>query len=276
MKAINPDTQPTGGWQAVDSAQDPLDFTGYLEKVSEHPNIRERSRARLSAAGIRPGATVLDLGCGIGSNTLMLAGHVGPSGRVHALDRSRTMLDITARRAAARGLVVTCHQGDAASLTFPNASLDAVWIERVLLHVPSPTAVMAEIRRVLKPPGQLVAAEPDNACASFCDGGDPEIARLLEGGWVDGIAHPRMGSALEQLARAAGFTKVRVETDTVLLRDYDLASAVFRWDDQLRSLVAEGRIGRDRADAWARDVRKQARAGHVICSADLFDLFARP
>lgn len=265
-----------GGWQAVDAAQDPLAFTGYLERVSEHPNVRERSRARLAAAGLQPGATVLDLGCGIGSNTLMLAEFVGPGGRVHAVDHSRTMIEITARRAREHGLAISCRQGDAAALRFPNRSLDVVWMERVLLHVASPPAVVAEILRVLRPEGQLVAMEPDSAATTFFDGDDAELARLMERSWIAGIAHPLIGKTLEELARVIGFTRVRVEPQTIELRDFDLAATVTRWPDQLRLLLAAGRITKARAEAWLRNVQARAQEGQVICSLRYVDLFARP
>src|SRR5689334_13241180 len=54
-------------------------------------------------AGFRRGQTLVDLGCGPGWATMDLADLVGPSGRVHAIDRSRRFLDALERAAAARG-----------------------------------------------------------------------------------------------------------------------------------------------------------------------------
>jgi len=262
-------------WQTVDRRQDRERFTGYLEKVSEHGRVRERSEARLAAAGVARGGSVLDLGCGIGSNTLMLAEFVGPSGEVHAVDRSRTMLEITERRAIDRALAIACHEADAAALPFGAASFDLVWVERVLLHVASPLAVLREVRRVLKPGGQLVATEPDNASARFHDGGDSALARFLERSWIEGIPNPTMGRELKPLAEEAGFAEFHVEAETVLLRDFDLASALFRWRDNLQSLAAEGRITAARADAWLQRVAASASRDEMIASGSLFDLFAR-
>ena len=41
-------SQSVGGWQTVDTTEDPREFVRYLERVSEHPTLREISRARLS------------------------------------------------------------------------------------------------------------------------------------------------------------------------------------------------------------------------------------
>ncbi|HUN48540.1 MAG TPA: methyltransferase domain-containing protein [Stellaceae bacterium] len=265
----------TLGWQTVDRRQDRERFTGYLEKVSEHGRVRERSEARLAATGIARGGSVLDLGCGIGSNTLMLAEYVGPSGEVQAVDRSRTMLEIAERRARDRALAIACHEADAAALPFADGSFDLVWVERVLLHVTSPLAVMREARRVLKPGGQLVASEPDNASVRFHDGRDAALARFLERRWIEGIPNPRMGRQLEKLAREAGFAEIRVEAESVLVRDFDLASALFRWCDNLQSLAGEGRITSVRADAWLRTMEAEGSREAVIAAGSLFDLFAR-
>jgi ubiquinone/menaquinone biosynthesis C-methylase UbiE len=269
------ETQTLRRWRAVDTAPDPYEFTRYLERSSEHPYIRALNRARLAAADLRPGSIVLDLGCGIGSDALMLAEAVGPSGHVYAVDRSRVMTETTARRAKERGLTIACQESDAASLPFPDKTFDVVWVERVLMHVVSPLDVLIEIRRVLRCEGQLVVSEPDGGALMVSEGGDPELAQLMEQRWAQGIAHPRVGRALEGHARAAGFATVRIEPRIASISDFELASAGMRWRNLLNSLVSDGEVSQNRADAWLRTVEAEGRAGQMILWAPRFDLFAR-
>jgi ubiquinone/menaquinone biosynthesis C-methylase UbiE len=269
------ETQTLRRWRAVDSAPDPHEFTRYLERSSEHPYIRALNRARLAATDVRPGSTVLDLGCGIGSDALMLAEAVGPSGHVYAVDRSRVMTEATTRRARERNLSVTCKESDAASLPFPDKIFDVVWLERVLMHVVSPLDVLTEIRRVLRDNGQLVVSEPDGGALMVSEGGDPELALLMEQRWVQGIAHPRIGRALEGHARAVGFANVRIEPVIASINDFEFASAAVRWRNLLNSLVSDGEVSQSRADAWLRTVESEARAGQTILWAARFNLFAR-
>jgi len=269
-------SQSIGGWQTVDRTRDPQEFVRYLKRVSDNPRLRENSLARLRASGIEHGSTVLDLGCGIGSNTLMLAEHVGPSGLVRAVDRSRTMIETTARRAREGGLRIVCDEADAASLPFGDDSFDAVWIERVLMHVPDPLAVMREARRVLHPAGRFVVMESEAMSLSISDGGDPALARRMERHWIDGIAHPRIGQALESLALQAGFGGIRVEEKTAEVRDFAFAADTFSWQERLRSLIGEGSVTGERAERWLETVRGEAERDQVICSLDFFEMVARP
>jgi ubiquinone/menaquinone biosynthesis C-methylase UbiE len=262
------------GWRTLDEAPDPQEFIRYLEKVSEHPDEQEASRARLVAARLKRGDTVLDLGCGIGSRTLMLAEFVGPSGNTHAVDRSQTMVETTARRATERGLNIKCHKADASSLPFSGCSFDAVWVERLLLHVASPAAVLREVLRVLRDQGQLVVMEADFAAVMYADGGDPSLAQLLEKAWAQGLAHPRIGRSLERLAQAVGFRTIRLEPSIRLVRDFELASTGLRWHSQLRSLIEAGQVTEERADAWWQNLEADAREGHVLAGIPIYTMFA--
>ena len=60
--------------------------------------------ALLDAAGVRPGARVLDVGCGRGDTTFDAARRVGPSGLALGVDASLTVLERARRRAADAGL----------------------------------------------------------------------------------------------------------------------------------------------------------------------------
>ncbi len=110
---------------------------------------------------VRPGMTVLDIGCGIGHFTLGLARMVGPGGRVIAVDLQQRALGVVERRARRAGLadrIVTRRCGaDSIGVTGPVDFALAFWM---LHETPSAEAFCREIAGALARDGRLLVAEP--------------------------------------------------------------------------------------------------------------------
>src|SRR5260221_421219 len=75
-------------------------------------------------AQLRPGETVLDVGCGTGTLALVAKEHVGITGRVYGIDPSRQMIAYARRKTAQRGLSVDFQLGVIERLAFPDRSFD--------------------------------------------------------------------------------------------------------------------------------------------------------
>jgi arsenite methyltransferase len=110
---------------------------------------------------IEPGATVLDLGCGAGTDLLIAAQMVGPQGRVIGVDMTSSMLARALASAREMGVDerVELHESLIESLPVGDASVDVVISNGVIDLVPDKEAVFAEIDRVLKPGGRLQLAD---------------------------------------------------------------------------------------------------------------------
>lgn len=111
-------------------------------------------------AEIPTGATVLDLGCGAGLDSLIASQRVGPSGRVIGIDFSDTMLDrarLAARQACADN--VEFRRSDAEHLPMVDASVDVALVNGIFNLNPTRAAIFHELARVIVPGGLVFAAE---------------------------------------------------------------------------------------------------------------------
>jgi SAM-dependent methyltransferase len=109
---------------------------------------------------IEEGASVIDLGCGAGTDLLIAAQMVGPNGKAIGIDMTPRMLERARQSADAMGLEnVELHEGLIESLPLDDESVDVVISNGVIDLVPDKDAVFAEIDRVLKPGGRLQIAD---------------------------------------------------------------------------------------------------------------------
>ena len=109
---------------------------------------------------VERGETVLDLGCGAGTDLLIAAQMAGREGRAIGVDMTASMLERAREAALAMGLDnVELHEALIESVPVPDASVDAVISNGVIDLVPDKGAVFAEIDRVLRPGGRLQLAD---------------------------------------------------------------------------------------------------------------------
>jgi SAM-dependent methyltransferase len=111
-------------------------------------------------ADIPEGATVLDLGCGAGLDTLVAASRTGPRGTVVGLDFSFAMLERAARalseaKAASVGLLSAA----AEAVPLQSGSVDVAMVNGIFNLNPLRGCIFAELARVVRPGGAVYASE---------------------------------------------------------------------------------------------------------------------
>ncbi|KAF9448813.1 S-adenosyl-L-methionine-dependent methyltransferase [Macrolepiota fuliginosa MF-IS2] len=115
----------------------------------------------VAIAGLRPGETVLDLGCGGGLDVFLAADQVGLTGIAIGLDGSEDMVDLARRNASAKGVKAPHVAFAQASLTtelpIESSSVDCILSNCVLNLLPESgkASILKEAHRVLKPEGRI-------------------------------------------------------------------------------------------------------------------------
>ncbi len=172
-------------------------------------------------ASLRPGETVVDLGCGGGLDVFLAAAKVGPAGKAIGIDMTPEMIE-RARHNAARPVPgqplrnVEFHLAAIEHLPLADGSVDCVISNCVLNLVPDKSAAFREIFRVLKPGGRLAVSD-----IALKKALPDEVARNVLA-YIGCIAGAIRIADYERGLREAGFQTVQILDTHKDLRAYEL------------------------------------------------------
>jgi ubiquinone/menaquinone biosynthesis C-methylase UbiE len=183
------------------------DFTVNIVTLGKARALRKMT---VEQALIKPGESVLDVGCGTGEVTLR-AKTRAKEGKAYGIDPAPEMIAVARKKALQRKLEIDFRVGVIEALPFPDASLDVVTSSLMMHHLPEELKVrgLAEIYRVLKPGGRLLIADFMRPTGSFLN--HIFIAFTKHQGLKSGIED------LQKLLKNAGFGQITQLNETILL-----------------------------------------------------------
>jgi SAM-dependent methyltransferase len=158
-----------------------------------------------SLGELQTGERVVDCGSGAGTDALIAARLVGPSGRVIGIDMTPEMLAKARANAVKAGLTnVEFREGVLEALPVETGWADVVISNGVLNLIPDKAAALAEMYRVIRPGGRLQAA--DIVLERPVSANSKHDVSL----WTGCIAGGLLADELRELIAGAGFTTVEI------------------------------------------------------------------
>jgi len=235
-----------------------------MEISAADPQHRAMVDAYVGELALPQGARVLEIGCGTGAISRMLASQM-VVGDVLGVDPSAAL--VARAQELSRGLVkLRFQQGDGRNLPLADGAFDAVVLHRVLSHVTHPNEVLAQAYRVLRSGGRLAAFDGDYATITLATGDFDPIQTCVSAFAPSYITDPWIVRRLAGLVRSAGFVDERLRSFgyvQIERPDYMVSIA----DRGADALVAAGRIGRPLAEALKAEARRRVEThsffGHI-------------
>lgn len=233
-------------------------------------------------AGIGPGQTVLDVGCGPGYTSLDLAGLVTAQGKVVALDESPRFIEhLQKQRVALHVAQLEAQVCDVQQITLPEASIDVAYNRWVLCFVPNPEAVIAGVARALRPNGVFAIQEYMNYGEMLFAPESPALTRGVEAivaAWRQRGGDPKVGLRLPALLAEHGFHLDEIRPLHRLARP---GTPFWHWptiffNNFLPMLVQQGALSEQEHEAFAREWEARSNnASAFFCSPPMIEILAR-
>ncbi|MFO7172180.1 MAG: arsenite methyltransferase [Bacillota bacterium] len=176
-----------------------------LQAAPEGSNLGLGCGNPLAIASLRPGETVLDLGCGAGFDCFLAARQVAETGRVIGVDMTPEMLARARENARKGGFTnVEFRLGEIEHLPVADESVDVIISNCVINLSPEKEQVFREAFRVLRPGGRLAISDMVSSVPL-----PPEVQQdaALYCGCIAGVATV---AELERMLAAAGFEQIEI------------------------------------------------------------------
>jgi ubiquinone/menaquinone biosynthesis C-methylase UbiE len=256
-------------------------MTEYVHGYSEREALRLSEQAetleRLLHHDTRylSGAKVLEAGCGIGAQTLILAKN-SPEAEITSVDISSESLVKARENVKKEGIKnVSFLQADIFSLPFGEESFDHIFVCFVLEHLQNPAEALKNLKRVLKPGGTMTVVEGDHGSCYFYPEGENAVEawscliRVQER--VKG--NSLIGRQLYPLLQASGFGEVKVEPRMVyidsskpgLVDGFILKTIIPMVEGVKEQALEMQMMGEERWMKGIEELHETARSGGTFC-----------
>lgn len=238
-------------FEEADKDSDFADLVAYLDNLQRIPVVAEvKDWIAASVAADQP-ESIAEIGCGNGDMSARIARICPDREQSVGFDFSEKFVRMSRARHDERDLFFVV--SDAARLPVDAGTFDALFIERVLMHIVDPAAVIAEAARVLADDGRLVTCETHWQTLSV---GHPDAAltaNILDA-CIGCMVSPTIGRDLEQVAGQCGFAISDTKSfhADIAARDTDILLNFAR----MRGFAVAAGVPERDADGWFDDLRR--------------------
>jgi SAM-dependent methyltransferase len=237
------------------------------------------TRMLLARAGVAPGATCLDVGCGGGDVTVELARLAGPTGRAVGVDLDDVKLDIARSEAAQAGIANVSFAAHDVTAWEPPEPFDVVYARFLLTHLQDPAGLLTAVCRHVRPGGVVIVEDIDFR-GHLAEPDCPALTRYVEL-YTEVVrrrgADANIGPRLPGLLRGAGLDDVQLNLVHVAALEGGIKElTALTYETISEPVLADGLATPDELRASIAALRAFARDPHtVLAGPRIFQAWGR-
>lgn len=265
-----PDRSGASDWGDVDAQADSEAFAEYLETASAEEQVQRYKRRSHELLNPEPGDRILDAGCGLGHDVLMLADRVGSDGEVVGIDYSSELIR-QAEESAGDNAAVTFHTGSVLDIDYPADSFDASRADRVLQHLDEPAGAIEELERVTKPDGRIGLTDTVWESLLLDAPGAEPPHQFLNLNHVSAVS-PEIGRQLYRHAREAELREIDIDPILFYSTDFDEVRELGSLDSWLDRMKEAGLVSEQEVEDWLERLIDADESGRFFASMAAFTI----
>lgn len=250
----------TDCWGKLNEVADVSPAVATLSGLPE--GFREARRAMLRKLNLQPTSRVLEAGCGPGTALPDLLELIGPDGQITGIDPTVGLIEVAKQRAQEVGAhQVSYDVGDIREIKFADDSFDAVFCDKILLHVGPVEQAVAEMVRVARSGGRVGAVEWYSQGMTINTSDYVLTRRIMDGSFPVAAYNPSVALEIEHLMRGAGLREVGGGSLMAESLQF-MPSLKAMLTRRVQQAIEQGAIEQSAGEAWLRELEARDAAGH--------------
>ncbi len=250
-----------------------VDRLEYRGKDDTFVAMREEYLRQMELAS---NANILDLGCGTGVVARALASRENFSGKIVGVDFSAELINAAQQLATEEGITnrVNFRVGDASALEDEDESYDAVILHTLVSHVPDPSAVVSEARRVVRPGSLIAIFDGDYASITYATGDHKTDAEMVDAILDAVVANPYVMRDLPSILKDEG---LEIESFTPnILAEAGVGKFFSGMAESYVPMVIRSQTAPEaKANGWLDAYRKSVSTNTSFASCNYYTYLAR-
>ena len=241
-----------------------------LETTYMAPDIVKQRAVTLKLLALSAGETVVDIGSGPGFLCDTIAAQVGPTGKVIGIDISPAMVEAASKHKTHAWL--SYRQGDATAVDLPDGCADVAVSTQVLEYVADVDRATAEMYRIAKPGGRVLAMATDWG-GTIWHSSDPARMAVMLRAWEAHCADPRLPRVLAPKLAANGFKVGDVVAHPIV----NMRLGIDTYSEGIMMFLANFVRRREPSldvDGWLADLRSLSDQGRYFFASTRFIFLA--